>query len=110
MKKSSIGNRRSANPFLNSMVAPRAINTGGMSPIGEPLAILPPIVPMARTCFEPSRRRSSPTSGSISEVMLGFGIGRAASERNCLGGLLDPVQLIDAADMQNLRKPSQLLG
>ena len=37
--------------------SPSAISTGGMSPIGEPLAILPPIVPMVRTCREPSRAR-----------------------------------------------------
>ena len=43
--------------------APSAINAGGMSPIGEPLAILPPIVPALRTWTPPIRRTSSPRSG-----------------------------------------------
>ena len=37
---------------------------GARSPIGEPLAILPPTVPEARTWAEPKRRINSPRSGS----------------------------------------------
>ena len=33
-------------------VAPSAISAGGPSPMGEPLAILPPMVAALRTCSE----------------------------------------------------------
>jgi methylmalonyl-CoA mutase cobalamin-binding subunit len=36
---------------------PRQKGAGGVSPIGEPLATLPPMVPMARTCQPPMRRQ-----------------------------------------------------
>ena len=45
MKKSSSGSSRVAAPRCSASVAPSAISAGGVSPIGEPLAILPPIVP-----------------------------------------------------------------
>jgi len=35
--------------------APSAISAGGVSPMGEPLAILPPMVPMLRTCHPAMR-------------------------------------------------------
>ena len=40
----------------SSSVASSAISAGARSPIGEPLAMLPPTVPEARTCTEPKRR------------------------------------------------------
>jgi hypothetical protein len=44
----------------NVSVAPSAISGGGVSPIGEPLAMLPPMVPMLRTCSPPMRSTSAP--------------------------------------------------
>ena len=45
MKKSSSGTARRLSPWRRLTVAPSAISGGGVSPIGEPLATLPPTVP-----------------------------------------------------------------
>jgi hypothetical protein len=63
MKKSSSGRVRRSFHWRSTRVAPAAIRAGGMSPIGEPLAMLPPIVPLLRTWVEPSRRIIAPRSG-----------------------------------------------
>ena len=55
--------RAVAAPVRSTSVAPSAIRAGGMSPIGEPLAMLPTIVPLLRTCAAPRRRISSPSDG-----------------------------------------------
>ena len=59
MKKASSGTVRRAAPFRSVTVAPMAISAGGVSPIGEPLAMFPPTVPIARTCQPPIRRQYS---------------------------------------------------
>ena len=41
------------------MLAPSAINTGALSPMGEPLATLPPIVPAWRTGGPAKRSQAS---------------------------------------------------
>ena len=41
------------------------MSMGDRSPMGEPLAILPPTVPRLRTWTEPNRRMMSAMSGSI---------------------------------------------
>ena len=46
-------------PCAASPSRPSAISGGGVSPIGEPLAMLPPTVPIARTCQPPIRRQKS---------------------------------------------------
>jgi hypothetical protein len=48
--------RRRASPLRRINSAPSAMRAGGVSPIGEPLAMLPPTVPMLRTC-QPAMRR-----------------------------------------------------
>ena len=63
MKKSSSGIVRRFLPLRSVSVAPSAIRGGGVSPIGEPLAMLPPIVPMLRTCSPPMRSNSGPSAG-----------------------------------------------
>src|SRR5208282_4720983 len=65
MKKSSRGSMRILAPLRKTTLPPSAISAGARSPIGEPLAILPPTVPLARTCFEPKRRNNSPKSAWI---------------------------------------------
>ena len=50
-----------------STEASSAIRAGARSPMGEPLAILPPTVACARTCREPKRCSSGPRSGASSE-------------------------------------------
>ena len=57
MKKSSSGIDRVAWPRRRCSVVPSAIRAGIVSPIGEPLAMLPPSVPTARTCLAPRRRK-----------------------------------------------------
>ena len=64
MKKASSGIVRRAAPFLSVTVAPMAISAGGVSPIGEPLAIFPPTVPIVRTCQPPIRRQNSERCGN----------------------------------------------
>ncbi|MNL19483.1 hypothetical protein D3C87_1406840 [compost metagenome] len=46
-----------------TICAPRAISSGGESPIGEALPMLPPRVPWLRICSEAKRCSSSPKSG-----------------------------------------------
>ncbi|MCY1556077.1 hypothetical protein D9M68_927930 [compost metagenome] len=46
-------------------VAPSAMKGGGVSPMGEPLAILPPIVPILRICSPAMRFHSSLSSGNL---------------------------------------------
>ncbi len=48
---------------LGSVQVRNAGTIGGESPIGEPLAMLPPMVPALRTWTDPSRRTTSPMSG-----------------------------------------------
>ena len=48
-KNFSSGSCRICSPRRSSTVAPNAISIGARSPIGEPLAMLPPTVPQART-------------------------------------------------------------
>ena len=64
MKKASSGSVRRALPLRSVTVAPMAISAGGVSPIGEPLAMLPPTVPIARTCQPPIRRQKSERCGN----------------------------------------------
>ena len=53
---------------------PSAISGGGVSPMGEPLAILPPMVPMLRTCSPPMRWMNGFSAGiwveSVSSAWL----------------------------------------
>jgi hypothetical protein len=44
---------RVLSPLRRCSVAPSAISGGGLSPMGEPLAMLPPTVAAFRTCTEP---------------------------------------------------------
>ena len=52
-----------------------------MSPIGEPLAMLPPIVPMLRTCSPPMRSNSGPSAGMrFGERRERLGVGDAGAD------------------------------
>jgi len=67
--------------------APSAMSSGGLSPMGEPLAMLPPMVPDARTCFDPAVAAPSRKSGSIAGKRIErLRIGRARA--NAHGGPL----------------------
>ena len=68
MKNDSSGNVRVAAPFRRTTRAPSAISAGGPSPMGEPLAILPPMVAALRTCTEAKRRSNSPKSGKCRPI------------------------------------------
>ncbi len=54
---------RLSGPFRRCSVAPSAISAGARSPIGEPLAMLPPTVPDARTCRESEAMHEHPQIG-----------------------------------------------
>ena len=83
----------------SSSSAPSAINAGGMSPIGEPLAMLPPTVPEARTCFEPRRRSSLAEIGiDAGEMRRGFGIGGGAPIASSVAIVFDRIERPPAAE------------
>ncbi len=65
MKNFSSGRVRVPPAERSSTVASSTMRAGGVSPMGEPLAMLPQTVPAVRTCLEPRRRSSSPRSGSM---------------------------------------------
>ncbi|MNE31770.1 hypothetical protein D3C80_1253530 [compost metagenome] len=50
-------------PLRRTISAPSAISSGGASPMGEALPMLPPRVPWLRICREAKRCSSSPKSG-----------------------------------------------
>ena len=56
--------RRTRAPLRNSICASSAISTGAESPIGEPLATLPPIVPALRIGGDAKRSHTSVSSGT----------------------------------------------
>ena len=66
---------------------------------------------LARTCFEPSRRSSSPRSGSIApKIGLDLGIGRACADQQLVAGIVDVVEAAGPADQDDLRQVAHLLG
>ena len=112
MKKSSSGITRVLSPLRRTTLPPSAIRAGARSPIGDPLAMFPPTVPLARTCFEPKRRMSSlrsgwiaPSSGAASSNVHG----RPKRERS-ISAFADSVEPGDPAEPNHALQIAQLLG
>jgi hypothetical protein len=80
----SSGTRRSAAPRRSTMRASSAISTGAPSPMGEPLATLPPSVPAWRTGGDAKRATSRPAR-PVAQGQRGPGVfqrgGRADDQR-----------------------------
>ena len=99
--------RRDAAPA----VAPSAIRAGGRSPIGEPLAMLPPIVPALRTCSPPKRRISSSSWGESAASARRTSTWLAiAPMRRCVALVVDLAQRLAAAEIDDRGRALHALG
>ena len=91
---------RRSPPLRSVSSAPSAIRAGGMSPIGEPLAILPPIVPALRTWSAADAADQLAEIGvEAGERLARLGIADAGAERERRPALSSiRLQIGDVAD------------
>ena len=111
MKKSSSGISRRSTPRRSVSRASSAISAGGRSPIGEPLAMLPPTVPALRIWMEAKRRISSPRSGCrrASAAVASRWLTRRA-ERQPVLAFLDDRKVFHARHIDQSLQVPMLLG
>jgi hypothetical protein len=106
------GARGTSFALLQFKFAPSAIRAGGLSPMGEPLAILPPTVAAFLTCQPPKRRTSSPRSGSMaaSAVAASSTLTVAPMRKESPPDPRSSSRPGDASEPNDLRQVAQFLG
>ncbi len=72
------GDRRDACP-TSTTFASSASSTGALSPMGEAVTRLPPIVARLRICREPNTRSMSPSAGNSSAILSSISVSVTAA-------------------------------
>ena len=92
-------------------VAPSAISAGIESPIGEPLATLPPSVPLLRIGTDAKRTQASCSSGHAASSAAKASVSVTAAPISQIAVVvLDAGKLVDIADVDDVADVAMLLG
>ncbi len=103
--------RRTRAPLRSTMSASSAISIGALSPIGEPLATLPPIVPALRIGTDAKRSHMSGSAGCrlTSALQASSSDAPAPIDKRAVARGVDALQLVDVADVDQLGQVAELL-